>query len=155
MLNRVESQHLPITTTLYTEVKPNDNDSRQGEIKKIKWNNAKAPECKNILQKEESKRILEEAAIELENNQVNNSVNLFTKLMQYVSKPLEFILKIGDKKLERKPWYDKECQKSKKDTLNQLNKLAKINNIRQPKKYQKEKNSLPTKKDGPKKTYKG
>ena len=139
VIDRVESQHLPITTTLNRGPKIEKNEPQQGNIKKTKWNEAKSTECKNILQKEESKRLLKEAEKELEQNNVDNSVNLFTRLLQKVSKPLEHMIKVGGKKLEKKPWYDKECQKKKKVTLMQLNKLGRINNIKQPKKYHKEK----------------
>ena len=139
IINRLESQHLPIMTSLKVENKNKETEQKEVDIKKIKWNATKEAECKNILSKEESKKLLEAAEKELEENNVESSVNLFTKLIQSVSKPLEYIMKVGGKKLDRKPWYDKECQKKKKETLTQLHKLGKINNIRQPRRYLKEK----------------
>ena len=140
IINRLESQHLPITLNVQANTENLSEDKKQGEIKKITWKETKSEECKNILQKEETKKLLHDAETATDNGDIEQSVSLFTKLMQLVSRPLEHVLKIGGTKLDRKPWFDKECQRKKKETLKLLNKLSKLDNKRQPRRYQREKN---------------
>ena len=146
VINRIESQHLPITLTLKSSSVNDKEDTVQGEIKKTKWKENKSQECKNILEKDEQINLLKEATEAAETDNIENSISLFTKLMQIVSKPLEYLLKVGGRKMDKKPWYDKQCQKKKKETTILLNKLSKINSSKQPGRYQKEKRSFLQKK---------
>ena len=139
-INRLESQHLPITITIQTSHENLSEEIKQGEIKKIAWKEAKAQECRNVLQKEEAKKLILDAETATEVDKLEESVSIFTKLMKMVSKPLEFIIKFGGKKNDRKPWFDKECQKKKKETLKHLSKLSKIDSKKRPRSYQREKN---------------
>ena len=59
-------------------------------------------------------------------------------MMQTVSKPMQYILQFG-KRVEKKPWFDKDCIKQKRETIKQLNKLTRINTRKQSKRYQKQK----------------
>ena len=74
----------------------------------------------------------------MENGKLENSVSLFTNLMQSVSKPMQYILQFG-KREEKKPWFDKDCIRKKKEIIKHLNKLTRLNTKKQPKRYQKQK----------------
>ena len=146
IINRLESQHLPVTIQIEassTEVNEND---LQGEIKKCKWQEKKTHECENILNREESLQTLNEAMEAVDQNNVNHSVSLFTTLMQKVGKPMEHVIQLGKKFIARKPWFDRECVRKKKETLTCLSKMGKINNRKQPNKYQRAKCSFLEKK---------
>ena len=139
VLTRIESQHLPVSITISTELKTDKEGAPEtGSIKKFKWQQEKAQECTNILNKPESEKILQEANDEADTDNIEHSMNLFTKLMQKISKPMESIIQFGRKTLD-KPWFDKECIHKKREATSQLNKLTRINNRKQPKRYQKEK----------------
>ena len=139
VLNRIESQHLPVSITISAELNSaNEGTAKTGSMKKFKWQEEKAQECTNIMTKPESEKILQEAKDEADTDNIEQSMNLFTKFMQKVSKPMESIIQFGKKTLD-KPWFDKECIHKKKEATSQLNKLARINNRKQPRRYQKEK----------------
>ena len=139
VLNRIESQHLPVSITITADINTQKDDAtKTGFMKKFKWQQDKAQECTNILNKPESGKILQDANAEADIDNIDQSINLFTKLMQKIGKPMESVIQFGKKILD-KPWFDKECIQKKKQTTLQLNKLTRINNRKQPKRYQKEK----------------
>ena len=146
IINRLESQHLPVTINLDANTTDEKEENLQGEIKKTKWQEKKVQECVNILNKEESLQSLNEAMEAADQNNVNHSVSLFTTLMQKVGKPMEYVIQLGKRLIARKPWYDKECAHKKKETLAYLGKMGKINNRKQPNKYQRAKCSFLEKK---------
>ena len=146
VINRVESQHLPVTLCLESNMNRDDEKENQGEFKRFKWQENKTQECINILNKKESERTMEEASAALDSNNINHSINLFTNLMQRIGKPMEHIIQLGKKVVARKPWFDKECSKKKKETLVLLNKMGRLNNKIKPKKYQNAKCKFMTKK---------
>ena len=82
--------------------------------------------------------MLEEAENNLEEN-VENSVNLFTRLMRRTCKPMEYILDLSKKKKDRKPWFDRECEQKRKEIITLLKKLNRINSTKHPERYQKAK----------------
>ena len=139
VLNRIESQHLPVSITISTGLNTNNETAtKTGTMRKFKWQQDKAHECTNIFDKPESGKIFQEANLEADTNNIDQSINLFTKLMQKISKPMESVIQFGRKVLD-KPWFDKECVQKKRETTAQLTKLTRVNNRKQPKRYQKEK----------------
>ena len=146
VLNRIESQHLPVTITIDTKLnRSNDKIERSGSVKKFKWQPDKAHECTNIMNKADSQSCFQEAINQADQNNIDQSVNLFTCLMQKISKPMEYILQFG-KRLLDKPWFDKQCIRCKKEVVLQLRKLSRINIKRHHGWYQKEKRKYLNKK---------
>ena len=146
VLNRIESQHLPVSITISSSlIGAEQKVLKTGKIEKFKWQQEKAHECTNILNKPESQELLSSAIDEADKNNIEQSVSLFTTLMQKISKPMVSIIQFGKKFLD-KPWFDKECIQKKKETIFHLQKLTKINNRKQPKRYQKEKRNYINKK---------
>ena len=139
VLNRIESQHLPVTITIDSKSEHNTTKLNQsGSLKKFKWQPNKAHECTNIMNKPETEHFLQEANRQAGFNNIDSSVNSFTTFMQLISKPMEYVLQLGKRILD-KPWFDKQCINSKKEVVNQLKKLNRINNKKQKGRYQKEK----------------
>ena len=146
VLNRIESQHLPVTVSIDTDLKHSTNKPKEsGFVKKFKWQPDKAHECTNIMNKPEVEHYLHEANNQAELNNIDGSVDSFTAFMQKISKPMEYILQIG-KRIVDKPWFDRQCIKNKKEVVAQLRKLSKINNKKQHGRYQKEKRKYLNKK---------
>ena len=139
VLNRIESQHLPVAVTLKCMHTYSKKDvTKTGSIKKFKWQQDKAHECTNILNKPDSDKHLTDANDQVDNNNIEQSVNIFTGLMQKISKPMEYVLQFG-RKIMDKPWFDKQCIQKKKEAITLLKKLGRINNKTQHKRYQMEK----------------
>ena len=139
IVNRLESQHLPVFVELEANKEVPNNNGPQGEIKKTKWQDKKIHECENILNREESKETLQEAMEAVDSDNINHSVSIFTHLMQKVGKPMEYVIQLGKRKTARKPWFDKECVQKKKETLTSLGKMGKIDNRNQARRYQRAK----------------
>ena len=139
VLNRIESQHLPVTITIDTKIDcSTDNPKQTGSLKKFKWQPDKAHECSNIMNKPNVEHHFQEADRQAELNNIEHSIECFTTFLQKISKPMEYVLQFGKRILD-KPWFDKQCIKSKKEVISQLRKLGKINNKKQHGRYQKEK----------------
>ena len=113
-INRVESQHLPIAVTLNSNMNTAKDTAKHGEIKKTKWKEEKKQECKNILDNQEAKKLLQEATTAMEADNIEESVSIFTRVMQMVSKPLEYIIQIGKTKMEKKTGMTKNARRRKK-----------------------------------------
>ena len=129
--NRVESQHMPIELELGGGELVNGEEGRgEGreirEIRRARWKEAKRGECLNILNKPGIERELEEATRAIDNN-IDEGLEKFDKVMDKINKPMVCIHKEGGKREETKKWFDKECEVKKREARKALIEMNKIN----------------------------
>ena len=138
ILDRVESSHLPITLTLNCKGGENTVQHQEKKITKVKWQEDKVDECREILVNEKTKKDLKQAEQLIETD-IDGSLQLFNKTMKKANNPMKKTFKINTGRSPPKKWFDKECQKQKSVTKKQLSKLNRINAQYKPEEHQQEK----------------
>ena len=147
-INRIESNHLPITIQIESSTKNLDSPEKEGNepYTRSKWQEAKQNECQNIMNKNKTQKLLNQAEECVETN-IDNSIKLFNQAMGEINKPMTQTVTPNNKeKRERNKWFDKECLQSKKDTKNSLKKLNRTNRKKQEEIYEERKQDYLTKK---------
>ena len=132
-INRIESNHLPIVMNIESK-SPIENELQtetQEPFIKSKWQEKKAQESLNILNKNSTGKLLREVEEQIELD-IDNSLLLFNQAMHEVNKPMQQKITPNSKPKEKNAWFDKECKDSKIATKKSLKKLNNINR----KKYQ-------------------
>ena len=140
IINRIESNHLPISISLKCDeglFNSNVNDTSE-PFSKMKWQESKEEESKNILNKQTTKNLLKTAE-DLVDIDIDESVNIFNEAMDQANKPMKQTITPSTTKRTKKEWFDKECQISKKNTRKLLQKMNKINRTKEQGKYENKK----------------
>ena len=147
-MDKIESNHLPIMLA----IESNMDKSEQPETiskepyKKYKWQDSKSTECQNILNKNKTKKLLEQADNLIETD-IDTSLNFFNQAMEEINKPMvQTVNPNKDKKKEKNAWFDKECLQSKKETKSSLQKLNRTNRKTNQELYEERKQSYLDKK---------
>ena len=121
--DRIESSHLPIAISLST--KNDELPKMEEELKepfiKTKWQEDKAKESLNILNKPATQKLIDQAEQSIED--IDMSLSFFNQALDKVNKPMKQKITPGSKFKRNHEWYDKECHESKKITKNSLKKL--------------------------------
>ena len=140
--DRVESQHMPIELELGGGEEGNEGREgrEEGEVTKVRWKEAKRGESINILGRPEIERGLREAYEALDIN-IDEGVDRFDKVMETINKPMVSKYKIGEREVEKKKWFDKECERKKKEARRALTQMNKINAKRRREDYKRAKDS--------------
>ena len=130
IIERVESDHLPVQMTLYTQSKDSDtkrsdcNDQHKSHDK-ILWDNDKEYIYKDKLVDEEGLTLLKEATEYIDEN-VDTSISLFN---QYLLRASECMKKkiVVCKSFPKSEWFDEECKNAKKECRTLLRELKRYN----------------------------
>ena len=138
VINRIESNHLPIVLTLKKDksFEGTEKDEENESTIKMKWQESKEKECLNILKKKATQNLLQLAEDQLDSN-MEESINSFNKAMDATNKPMKQTIKVNRRKISKNAWFDKDCKSSKKRTSNLLHKLNNINRLKKQEKYDK------------------
>ena len=145
ILDRIESSHLPITLNLNCKGGEDIIQQQEKKISKIKWQEDKIDECREILTNEKTKKDLKQAEQMIETD-IDGSLQLFNKVMKKANNPMKKTFTINTNRTPPKKWFDKECRKQKFITKKQLSKLNRINAQHKPEEYQQEKTNYLEKK---------
>ena len=116
---RIESDHLPITMKVNCARDQQEKKLQKKQITKIKWQEEKIEECKDVLTKEKTKRDLNEAERKIDTN-IDDSIKLFSKVMTKINNPMKKTFTVDPNKTPPKKWFDKECQKKKTEIKKHL-----------------------------------
>ena len=138
IIDRIESNHLPITMSLNCNGEDTTSQQQEMKISKIKWQEEKVEECKEVLMNEKTQKDLKRAEQIMETD-INGSLQLFNKIMKKANNPMRKSFMIKNGGTPPKKWFDKECRKKKTETKKQLGKLNRINALNKPNEYQQEK----------------
>ena len=145
IIDRIESSHLPITMSLNCKGDKTTNQQQEIKISKIKWQEEKVEECREIIMSEKTQKDLKRAEQIMETD-INNSLQLFNKIMKKANNPMKKSFTIKNGGTPPKKWFDKECRKKKAETKKQLGKLSRINALNRPNEYHQEKKNYLDKK---------
>ena len=145
IMDRIESSHLPITMTLNCKKGEESVQSQEKKISKIKWQEDKVEECREILMSDKTKKDLKQAELMTETD-IDGSLQLFNRIMKKANNPMKKTFTVNTGRSPPKKWYDKECQKQKISTKKQLGRLNRINAQQNPEEYQQEKTNYLEKK---------
>ena len=135
--NRIESNHLPIQLKLKCKEKTliDDANTEEEKFSRTKWQESKATESQNILNKERMNKLIQEAEDDIHID-IDNSVESFNHAMGWANNPMKQVITPNKKKKEKKAWFNKECLESKKKTRKLLKKLNRINKVKNERKYE-------------------
>ena len=86
--DRIESNHLPITMKVNCAKDQQENNQQKIQITKIKWQEEKIEECKEVLAREKTKRSLKEAERKIETH-IDGSIKFFSKVMTNINSPMK------------------------------------------------------------------
>ena len=125
---RIESDHQPVTFTLYlnkdanvNNVNGGDNDNKK--IEKYEWNNDKADIFMNGMKTENASRNLKEAELLIETD-VNTALHKFNDIIREHAKCMKRNVVLGKK---RENWFDSDCYSQRKNVRKQLRAFRKSN----------------------------
>ena len=137
IVDRIESNHLPIVLTLNREDTAEEQLEEENEeyTVKMKWQESKEKECLNILNKKSTQEMLSTAEDQIEED-IDESLRCFNKAMDSINKPMKQKIKANQRKLKKNDWFDKDCKSSKKRTSNLLRKLNNVNRLKKNRKYE-------------------
>ena len=139
-LNRIESNHLPIIMKIRRNRKAENElqSETQEPFIRSKWQEKKAQESLNILNKKSTEKLIKEAENQIETD-IDQSLHTFNKAMKEANKPMEQKIVPNSKPKEKNVWFDKECRNSKNTTKKSLKKLNNTNRKKYYKLYEKRK----------------
>ena len=138
VIDRIESNHMPIALIMQrnSNIVNETEDENNHQSVRMKWQESKEKECQNILHKQATQDLLQNAEEQI-NIDIDESINCFNKAMDSVNKPMKQTVNSKQKKLSKNEWFDKDCKVSKKRTSNLLRKLNNTNRSRKASKYEK------------------
>ena len=146
--SRIESNHLPIMIQIESNQLNIDQEEKEDKepYTRTKWQESKENECQNILNKEKTKKLLNQAENCIETD-IDTSIKFFNQVIGDINKPMtQTITPSNNKKKEKNKWFDKECLQSKKETKNSLKRLNKTNRKKQEQTYEERKKEYLAKK---------
>ena len=121
--NRVESKHLPIAVKIGTSNTSEQQAGPKGSYTRWKWQENRKDEVINILNKQSTKRLLEEAEESLDQD-IELGMDKFNSIMTQANKPMETNIDLNMKSKFKQGWFDKECLLKKKEVKKNLDKLT-------------------------------
>ena len=134
--SRVESDHLPISLKICNKNKTTEVTTKKIKCKitKYVWDEEKAEEFKNAFLTEESKTLIEDACLSLEND-VNVSVQLVNELIMKAGDCMKKTIITGGDGRGSNTWFDDECKMMKKDARHALTKVRMVDKSKHIGKY--------------------
>ena len=145
-IERVESNHVPIVMTVENKTLHGFQEHiKEDSFTRTRWQEKKAVESQNVLNKKAIENLLNNAEEQLESS-VDESLDLFNQAMSEVNKPMKQTMKTRNRKTWKNEWFDKECKESKKSAKRSLQKLNRLNRRKNAKLYEKRKEDYLAKK---------
>ena len=138
--SRVESQHMPVEMEMGNNQDNQVGDRQTGEreVTTVKWKEAKREECLNIMNKPSTARKIEEATGLLDDS-LEEGLDKFDQIMKEINKPMKNSFKYSDDKIPKKKWFDRDCEKKKKEARQALLAMNKINGIKKAEEHKRAK----------------
>jgi exonuclease III len=121
VLSRIESPHMPVILSCDCVIQNSGNEeSEKASLAKVRWDPAKKQDFCNFMTSDYAGESLASASALLDWD-VDAALNSFTNLLHEASECMKKEVQIGGKKQKgRNKWYDRECEKLKREARRSL-----------------------------------